>query len=73
MQMMFKFLCMFQIILENLKEKHIYQSVVLHHLLMMAEKAGIYLIKFFSSNWWWITLIVIFGVAAIGAGGWFAY
>ncbi|CAD8145894.1 unnamed protein product [Paramecium pentaurelia] len=26
-----------------------------------------------SSNWWWITLIVIFGVAILGVGGWFAY
>ncbi|CAD8127035.1 unnamed protein product [Paramecium sonneborni] len=26
-----------------------------------------------SSNWWWITLIVIFGVALLGVGGYFAY
>ncbi|CAD8204678.1 unnamed protein product [Paramecium pentaurelia] len=26
-----------------------------------------------SSNWWWITLIVIFGVAILGAGGFFLY
>ncbi|CAD8135600.1 unnamed protein product [Paramecium octaurelia] len=26
-----------------------------------------------SSKWWWITLIVIFGVALLGVGGYFAY
>ncbi|CAK68653.1 unnamed protein product (macronuclear) [Paramecium tetraurelia] len=26
-----------------------------------------------SSNWWWITLIVIFGVAILGVGGYFIY
>lgn len=26
-----------------------------------------------SSKWWWITLIIIFGVAILGVGGFFLY
>lgn len=50
-----------------------YGMIIMYHLILIINQGIFIYYIYISSNWWWITLIVVFGVAILGVGGYFVY